>query len=272
MAKLTIDQSFPPGAGNYSGILILTTNRIGEFDEAFSSRVHIKLYYPKLDRKSTLEIWKMNLRRVAESKELDVDVKENEIKKFARRQWADSADNPTQRWNGRQIRNAFQTAIALAKWDRQESEEDTHTRPCLSVKQFEVVAQTSAHFDAYITKMHGIDEGDTWETIAARDFLRKNETPRKPASRLVPPSVRARVARRSNSKAGTLEEDDEEGDETDSDEDEEKMKELEAKLKKMQQKKQRASDKKMKIAHREPSKNLVNPEVESGTSSDEERD
>ena len=255
----------------YSGILILTTNRIGEFDEAFSSRVHIKLYYPKLDRKSTLEIWKMNIRRVAESRELDVDVKENEIRKFARRQWADSADNPTQRWNGRQIRNAFQTAIALAKWDHQESE-DLHTRPCLSVKQFEVVAQTSAHFDAYITKMHGIDEGDTWETMAARDFLRKNETPRKPASRLVPPSLRTRAARRSNSKAEILEEDDEEGDETDSDENEERMKELEAKLKKMQQKKQGVSDKKISITRREPSKKPVNPEVETGTSSGEERD
>lgn len=257
----------------YSGILILTTNRIGEFDEAFSSRVHVKLYYPKLDRKSTLEIWRMNIRRVAESEELGVDVKENEIKKFARRQWADSADNPTQRWNGRQIRNAFQTAIALAKWDHQENEEDVDTRPCLSVKQVEVVAQTSAHFDAYITKMHGIDEGDTWETIAARDFLRKNETPRKPASRLVPPSLRARAARRSNSKATALEEDDEEGDETDSDENEEKMKELEAKLKKMQQKKQGVSDKKLKNSHKEPpSKRPVDPEVETGTSSDEERD
>ena len=249
--------------------MILTTNRIGEFDEAFSSRVHIKLYYPKLDKKSTLEIWKMNIRRVAESVDLGVDVDEDEVKRFARRQWADSAENPTQRWNGRQIRNAFQSAIALAKWDHQESEEDTHTRPCLSVKQFEVVAQTSAHFDQYITKMHGVDEGDTWEIMAGRDFLRKNETPRRPASRLVPASTRVRAGRRGGAtKAETLEDDDDEADETDTDENEEQMRKLEDRLKKMKLKKQGLSVEKLKDVRRESSKKPVAPEVGAGDSSD----
>ena len=209
----------------------------------------------------------MNIRRVAESEELGIDVNEDEIKKFARRQWAESAENPTQRWNGRQIRNAFQSAIALAKWDHLESGEETDTRPCLSVKQFEVVAKTSAHFDAYITKMHGIDEGDTWETIAARDHLRKNETPRRPASRLLPASARPRAARRSGAKAGTFE-DDEEGDETDTDENEEEMRKLEEKLKMMKQKKQGPLDKKTKDTRAESSKKPVTPEVEPGDPSD----
>ena len=209
----------------------------------------------------------MNIRRITESEELGVDVDEVEVKKFARRQWADSAENPTQRWNGRQIRNAFQSAIALAKWDHQESGEDADTRPCLSVKQFEIVAKTSAHFDAYITKMHGIDEGDTWETIAGRDFLRKNETPRKPASRLVPASARTRAARHGGAKAETFE-DDEEGDDTDTDENEEQMRKLEEKLKRMKQKKQGPSDKKMKDARAESSKRPVIPEVEGDNLSD----
>ena len=208
----------------------------------------------------------MNIRRVAESEELGIDVSEDEIKKFARRQWADSAENPTQRWNGRQIRNAFQSAIALAKWDHQESGEAADTRPCLSVKQFEIVAKTSAHFDAYISKMHGIDEGDTWETIAARDHLRKNETPRRPASRLLPSSARTRAARRSGAKAETLE-DDEDGDETATDEDEEQMRKLEEKLKRMKQKKQGPMDKKTKDTRAESSKKPVTPEAEPGDSS-----
>ena len=208
----------------------------------------------------------MNIRRVAESEEIGVDVNEDEVKKFARRQWADSAENPTQRWNGRQIRNAFQSAIALARWDHQENGEDADTRPCLSVKQFEVVAKTSAHFDSYITKMHGIDEGDTWETIAARDHLRKNETPRRPASRLVPTSTRTRAAGRSGAKVEAFE-DDEEGDETDTDEDEEQMKKLEDKLKKLKAKKQSTPDKKLKNTRMESSKKPVTPEVETGDSS-----
>ena len=209
----------------------------------------------------------MNIRRVAESEELGVDVDEDEIKKFARRQWADSAENPTQRWNGRQIRNAFQSAIALAKWDHQENGEDADTPPCLSVRQFEIVAKTSAHFDAYITKMHGIDEGDTWETIAARDHLRKNETPRRASSRLLPASAGTRAARRSGAKAETFE-NDEEGDETDTDESEEQMRKLKEKLKRMEQKKKQGPlDKKTKDTHAESSKKPVAPEVEPGDSS-----
>lgn len=221
----------------------------------------------------------MNIRRVAESEELGVTVDEDEVKKFARRQWADSAENPTQRWNGRQIRNAFQSAIALAKWDHQESGEDAQTKPCLSVKQFEIVAKTSAHFDAYITKMHGIDEGDTWETIAARDFLRKNETPRKPASRLVPTAsssaARTRAAaRRGGAKAVTFEDEEEGGDETDTDENEEQMRKLEDKLKRLKQKKKKPqgpADQKPKDPrpHTQSSKK---PEAEAGGSSESSED
>lgn len=53
--------------------------------------MHVKLYYPKLDKKSALEIWKMNMRRIADSG-LDITIKENEIKKFAKKLWADSED------------------------------------------------------------------------------------------------------------------------------------------------------------------------------------
>lgn len=218
----------------YSGILILTTNRIGEFDEAFSSRVHIKLYYPKLDRKSTLEIWKMNLKRIADS-DLNIDVKEDDIRQFARKLWADSANKQTQRWNGRQIRNAFQSAIALAKWDYHENVSVCGQRPCLSVQQFEVVAKTSAHFDAYISTMHGFDEvNDAWETIAQREHLRRNETPRRLTTRSAAAAI-AMGGRRTAVKEETLDADGD-GNETDSDENEEKVKNLKAELDRRQKK------------------------------------
>ena len=171
--------------------------------------------------------------RIAES-DMDIIVKEDEIKKFAKKMWAESADKQTQRWNGRQIRNAFQTAIALAKWDHQEAGNDSNRKPILSVRQFEVVAKTSAHFDDYISKMHGIDEyADTWDTIAARDFLRKNETPRKPTSRAAAAGARARGGRVSVQKVQSSD-DDEDRDETDSDDNEEKMKKLQAELERRQ--------------------------------------
>lgn len=178
----------------------------------------------------------MNLRRIAES-HLDITIEEDQIKKFAKRMWADSADKQTQRWNGRQIRNAFQSAIALAKWDHREGGINDEGRPILSVRQFEVVAQTSSHFDNYISTMHGIEEAnDTWETIAARELLRKNDTPRKPISRATPVS-RARGGRKK------VETDEEEEPDSDSDENEEEMKKLKAKLDKLEKKKGPSSKK-----------------------------
>ena len=170
------------------------------------------------------------MKHIAES-ELDIDVEAKEIRKFARKLWVEGKDKQTQRWNGRQIRNAFQTAIALAKY---ENAGDSNQRPCLSARQFEIVAETSAHFDNYISKMHGIEIDDVWEAIAARDFLRKNETPRKPTSRSAM-AARAKEGRRGSMRADSPDED-EEDDETDSDESEEEMRKLLAKFERKQKK------------------------------------
>ena len=155
------------------------------------------------------------MKRIANS-ELNIDVEEKEIMKFARKIWADTKDKRTQRWNGRQIRNAFQSAIALAKWDHQENVGDGGPRPCLSAQQFAVVAKTSAHFDTYISKLHGFEiNDDAWDILAERDFLRRNETPRK-ATRRSAMAARAMGSRRTSMKL--------EGSDEDEDEDEEKHK------------------------------------------------
>lgn len=48
----------------YSGILFLTTNRVGTLDSAFRSRIHVTLYYRKLNKTQALMIWKTNLSRL----------------------------------------------------------------------------------------------------------------------------------------------------------------------------------------------------------------
>ena len=138
----------------YSGILILTTNRVGEFDEAVKSRIHVSMYYKELDRASTLKIWRMNLDRLnrenkkpAPARKIEFDTEE--IMEFARGHWRDG-----HRWNGRQIKNAFQTAIALAEWDASDS-----PNACpgdiahLETKHFKDVAIASARFDQYLLKV-----------------------------------------------------------------------------------------------------------------------
>ncbi|KAK9776800.1 putative AAA+ ATPase domain-containing protein [Seiridium cardinale] len=138
----------------YPGILFLTTNRVGSFDDAFRSRLHLTLYYPKLDRKQTIQIFEMNLRRVMElnakreevGHKKSLEIQGEKIIKFAKRNWE------TLSWNGRQIRNAFQTAIALAEFDiREESE----TKAVMSKKQFKTIAKASMEFDDYLFHTHG---------------------------------------------------------------------------------------------------------------------
>jgi len=137
----------------YSGILFLTTNKVGHFDEAFKSRIHVSLYYPQLDEDSTIQIWKMNLRRLLENKKhLDVDSKA--IKRYARKHYAKLEKAKRGPWNGRQIKNAFQTAIALAEFD---AKTNNQTKPVLTVDHFEVVAKAAFGFDEYLSKIHGTD-------------------------------------------------------------------------------------------------------------------
>ena len=162
----------------YSGVIILTTNRVGEFDEAFRSRIHISLYYPKLDYASTSKIWKRNLEFLKNSG-LDIEFDEDEISSFSERHWQANIDKPSRRWNGRQIKNAFQTAIGLANWDLQEvtQTERDKGRPRLEAKHFERVAATSAHFDDYISDVHNINTQDTYGVLAERAELRKDNHP-----------------------------------------------------------------------------------------------
>ncbi|GAB1211158.1 hypothetical protein ATERTT37_000270 [Aspergillus terreus] len=156
----------------FSGVIILTTNRVGEFDEAFRSRIHVCLYYPKLEERQTKEIWEKNIQRIRDSG-LNIDLEEKKIRKFADNHWRQNLERPTRRWNGRQIKNAFQTAIALANWDYYDNGNvEKLDRPLLKAKHFRHVAQITAHFDDYISDIYGTHDEDTYGFLAARDSLR----------------------------------------------------------------------------------------------------
>jgi hypothetical protein len=48
----------------YEGILILTSIRVGTFDEAFQSRIQLSLHYEPLTESQRITIWKNFLRRL----------------------------------------------------------------------------------------------------------------------------------------------------------------------------------------------------------------
>ena len=137
----------------YSGILFLTTNKVGHFDEAFKSRIHVSLYYPQLDQGTSGKIWKMNLRRLVENRQ-HIEVDSKAIRNYAKKHYLRLAKAKRGPWNGRQIKNAFQTAIALAEFD---ARVEGLARPVLSVDHFHIVAKASEGFDEYLSRIHGTD-------------------------------------------------------------------------------------------------------------------
>ncbi|PYI36976.1 hypothetical protein BP00DRAFT_491558 [Aspergillus indologenus CBS 114.80] len=157
----------------YQGILFLTTNRVGKIDEAFRSRVHISLYYPPLDKRSTQKIFVENLSLVEKRGENVIRVNRDEIRNFAREHYR--SNDPQRRWNGRQIRNAFHIAIAIAE-DRAaekdakaaaEGKERRHT-PVLKAEYLRLVEAASARFDDYLHTVHGMGQQDLAKQGAAR--------------------------------------------------------------------------------------------------------
>ncbi|EEH10616.1 conserved hypothetical protein [Histoplasma capsulatum G186AR] len=244
----------------YSGVIILTTNRVGEFDEAFRSRIHMSLYYPKLDELSTKEIWEKNLGHIMKNGR-DIDVEDEKIRRFANKHWQENKYKPSRRWNGRQIKNAFQTALALANWDFREGKKSAKLkRPLVKASHFMRIAQTSAHFDDYISNIHGIQEEDTYGILAEREEVRKDnyESPsgkqsmQGGRSKRNPPPPRRGINRRNSGLPQGRGYDYEEDDES-SEDDIERLK-LKLELAKLK------------------SKSTKSDKVESGESSDEDED
>ncbi|KAE9380235.1 hypothetical protein N431DRAFT_477201 [Stipitochalara longipes BDJ] len=175
----------------YSGIFFLTTNRVGTFDQAFSSRIHLSLYYPGLDKKATIQIWKIWLRitkeRMKERMMLggrSFKIAEHEILEFAKSHYRSLQASNLTNWNGRQIRNAFQSAIALAEYEAK-GNDGSQGDVILNRKHFESVAESSQAFDHYLTETLGRKDADIarMEQIRSDNFsldLVKERTARKP--------------------------------------------------------------------------------------------
>ncbi|KAH7153528.1 hypothetical protein EDB81DRAFT_882464 [Dactylonectria macrodidyma] len=170
----------------YSGILFLTTNRPGTLDEAFKSRIHVSLRYAELDLDSTRRMWNNILSRLeTENKTADIKVK------FDRQKLLDFAEQHYKKrqkdgksWNGRQVRNAFQTALALGHFDRQkdikasgqtiEEVVKTGKKKWMTVKltktNFQSIARTMHEFEDYIVKLRGKDSETAREGEVRDDY------------------------------------------------------------------------------------------------------
>lgn len=149
---------------------------MGTLDPAFRSRIHVTLYYRKLNKTRALKIWNTNLRRLHKLNQdrvqnglKAVEFDEKSIVKYAEKHLGDL------KWNGRQIRNAFQTAIALADFEASDSADKI---PTMTKKHFAKLGKAAAEFDEYLESVHGMDE----DKMARRDQERATFS-RKPGKR-----------------------------------------------------------------------------------------
>lgn len=134
----------------YEGILILTSNRVGTFDEAFKSRIQLAIQYPALDSLQRFCIWQNFFNRLDSIEGETIDLADL-------RHHLD--DLKEEGMNGRQIRNAITTARQYAKWQN----------TILNYEILKKVISVSGRFDKYLDKLHG---GLTEDQMAEDEGLR----------------------------------------------------------------------------------------------------
>ncbi|KAJ0356354.1 hypothetical protein KNSL1_000065 [Colletotrichum chrysophilum] len=125
----------------------------------------MSLHYPELDELKTLKVFRLHIdlieqRFKKQGRTITFDI--SSIEDFASQHYA---DQPYNRWNGRQIRNACHTALALAEFDAQKNgseislEIDKSATVSLQLKYFKVVQKAYLDFGEYLADIQGT-EGD----------------------------------------------------------------------------------------------------------------
>lgn len=142
----------------YRGVLFLTTNRVESFDPAFTSRIHVALHYQRLGDADRARIWANNFDRLERDSAGKVYVTPSARELvFDRR---NNAEVNARRWNGREIRNALQTAVALAET---EALDDGLEKVSIAARHIRQVVKMSRGFKEYLIKRRGYESDNEEE-------------------------------------------------------------------------------------------------------------
>lgn len=164
----------------YKGILFLTTNRVGTFDDAFVSRIHVSycsscdngmttltiflkiiIHYKDLSPEYRNAIWNQFFDKLEEERN-DIEIRRN-CRSYV-------MEDTTGIRNGREIRNAFQTAVALAYYEFSQKENKKPSEVAvLTSKHFEKVCRITNQFRDYLKDVNdGLDENQRAAMIRSR--------------------------------------------------------------------------------------------------------
>jgi hypothetical protein len=138
----------------------------------------MSLHYPALDEISTIRVFKLNLGMIKKRyKESGRKLKIDEVKIF-HMVGEFFRNHDKARWNGRQIRNACQTALALAEFDAQppgrkyDLTQEANAKVYLRAEHLDKVSTAYLEFMEYLKAVHGTDA----DTHAKESGIRALET------------------------------------------------------------------------------------------------
>jgi hypothetical protein len=142
-----------------AGILILTSNRVGTFDEAFKSRIQLALRYENLNRDQRRQIWSNFMSHIASFESADDHTPSSPIDFEDIQRHID--DLAAHEMNGRQIRNVITTARQLAEFRRVQ----------LDYEMLRKVIKVAGRFDQYLEEVKLAKElkAAPWNDHVARE-------------------------------------------------------------------------------------------------------
>jgi SpoVK/Ycf46/Vps4 family AAA+-type ATPase len=157
----------------FKGVLFLTTNRVGQFDDAFISRIHVQINYADFSDEERQQVWKTFIDK------LNTDLGDHLRLTIDAKEYINSKEVQAVRWNGREIRNgellatilrlvlefeareltfrntAIQTAVALAEYEDKKGRDG---RVEVTDDHLRAVVELSADFKKYLNDVHRGDE------------------------------------------------------------------------------------------------------------------
>jgi len=156
----------------FQGLLFLTTNRIGQIDDAFLSRVHVVIGYAPLDESKRKRIWNGFFRKLEHDMAApNRDGPKIEVSKYAKEYVLNDPEVKALIWNGREIRNAFQTAISLAGYEASKDPKWTLEKTIdVQPEHFNSVVMMSKEFHSYMDSV-----SQQAESERARARLERND-------------------------------------------------------------------------------------------------
>ncbi|KAJ9658264.1 hypothetical protein H2198_003837 [Neophaeococcomyces mojaviensis] len=134
----------------YEGILVLTSNRVGTFDDAFRSRIQLALHYPTLSQFQRSRIWENFIDRLETFNDKCVNIADLRYH---------LEDLSKEEMNGREIRNVITTARQYAEY----------MGTTLIYDHLKDVIEISGRFDKYLGELRG---GFTDDELAKDEGIR----------------------------------------------------------------------------------------------------